>query len=149
MRLWLAKFWCIGKVVACGWQPLARGGSIVVYMVWLWGYESCVNTSNTLTKHFSAIKTSFTTKRFKVLDNRCLFLHHCITLAPRVFRWQILIKKFKLFSVTMFYGDFCIHLLLSECPHYSQFFPCKMVNPILLKTLAVLGKRTWCDQVKN
>jgi len=46
-------------------------------------------------------------------------------------------KQFKLFFVTMLYGDFSINLHLTGRPHHSRFFPCKLNNPILNKTLAV------------
>ena len=58
---------------------------------------SLVLTLQTPLPNFSVLpkQVSLLLKQFKVLDNSCLFLHHCITLAAQGFRWQILINNFR------------------------------------------------------
>lgn len=49
---------------------------------------SLVLTLQTLLPNFSVLpkQVSLLLKQFKELDNSCLFLHHCITLAAQGFR---------------------------------------------------------------
>lgn len=49
---------------------------------------SLVLTLQTPLPNFSVLpkQVSLLLKQFKVLDNSCLFLHHCITLAAQGFR---------------------------------------------------------------
>ena len=93
---------CLWEVVAYERCLFIRGGHIWRFDWSLRGmtlglYRSLVLTLQTPLPNFSVLpkQVSLLLKQFKVLDNSCLFLHHCIMLAAQGFRWQILINNFR------------------------------------------------------